>query len=109
DAAHQAGPIRVVERAQAHHRPGGLRRGARSLALEYRVVVGVTAFAPAAVFVLNAFQPDAGIEQPRFVHVPVERPHPWQHLPGAVDVVDAPAPIPRAILLLMLAYEANRV
>ena len=70
NAALSAGLVRVVERAQTHDGPGGLRGGARSLALEDRVVVGVAAFAPAAVFVLDAFQPVARLEQPGLAACP---------------------------------------
>src|SRR5439155_10194473 len=95
--------------AQAHDRPGGLRRGARSPALENRIVVSVAAFTPAAPFVLDAFKPVTRLEQPWFLHVPVQRSHAAQHLPGAVDVVDAPAAIPRTVLFLMLTDEDDRV
>ena len=59
------GIVRVVERAQPHDGPSGLRGGAGALALEDGVVVGVATFAPAAVLVLDAFQPVAGFDQPR--------------------------------------------
>src|SRR2546429_2299973 len=107
DAALQARTIRIVECAEAHDRPRGLCRGARSLALENRIVVGVAAFAPAAVLVLDTFEPVASLEQPRLLHIPAQRTHPAQDLPGAVNVVDSPPAIPGAVLFLMLANKLD--
>ena len=57
DAAFEDGIFGIVERAQTHDGPRGLRRGAGALPFENRVVVGVATFAPAAVFALDAFEP----------------------------------------------------
>ena len=95
----------VIERAQAHHGPGGLGGRAGSLAFEDWIVVGVAAFAPAAVFVLNTFEPVAAFDKPGLVHIDAERAHAAQDLPGAVDVVDAPTAIPGTVVLLFLAQK----
>src|SRR5439155_15089305 len=89
DAAADAGAVGVTERAQTHHRPGGLRGGAWTLAFENRIVVSVAALAPATVGMLDTFQPIAGFKQPRLLHVEVQGAQPAQNLPRAVDVVDA--------------------
>ena len=109
DAALEAGAVRVVEGAQAHDGPGGLRGGAGAVALENRVVVGVAAFAPAAVLVLDAFQPVAGLEDPGLAHVHAQGAQAAQDLPGAVNIIDAPAAVPRAVRFLVVADEFQRL
>src|SRR5262249_32466322 len=94
DATLNAWAMGVVERAEAHDCPGGLGSSARSLAFKNGVVVGVAAFAPAAVFVLNAFEPIACFKDPGLVHIDVQGAQAAQDLPGAVDVIDTPAAIP---------------
>ena len=64
-----AWPMRVAKGAQPHDGPRSLRSSARSLAFEDGIVVSVAAFAPAAVFVLHAFEPAPGPEEPILVHV----------------------------------------
>src|SRR5207244_3327582 len=98
---------RVIKSAQTHHGPGGLTGGAWPLAFEDGVVVGVAPFAPAAVGVLNTFQPGAGLEQPGLLHVEIQGPQAAQDLPGAIDVVDPPTAIPGAILFLMFANKVQ--
>src|SRR2546422_6903839 len=48
DAADHTGAMGIVEGAQAHDCPGGLRSGAGTLAFENGIVVGVAPFAPTA-------------------------------------------------------------
>ena len=91
DAATKGFGVGVAEGAEGHHRPGGLGSGARPLAFEDRIVVSVAAFAPAAIGVLDAFEPVAGFEEPRLVHVEIERAQSAQDLPGAVDVSSRPS------------------
>ena len=93
--------------AEAHERPGGLRSGARAFALEHRIVVAGAGLAPAAVLVLAALEPVAGADDPVLLHVHADGAQAAQDLPGAVDVIDAPAPIPGAILLLGILAETG--
>src|SRR5687768_16134702 len=97
--------MRVAERAEAHDGPCSLRGCARALPFEHGIVVRVATFAPASVLVLHAFEPRAGGEQPLLVHVDLERPEAAQDLPRAINVVDAPAAIPRAVGFLVIANE----
>ena len=100
-----AGAVGVAEGAEAHDGPGGLGGGAGALAFEDGVVVGVAAFAPAAVLVLDAFQPVAGFEEPGLAQVQAEGAEAAQDLPGAVDIIDAPAAVPGAVGFLVFADE----
>src|SRR6185503_18332434 len=95
--------IGIVEGAKTHHGPSGLACGARAFTLEDGVVVSVASFAPAAVLVLHAFQPVPGLLQPGLIHVDAQGAQATQDLPRAVDVIDAPTAIPRAVLLLVVA------
>src|SRR5258708_38735202 len=101
DTSTNARPIRVIERAKAHDGPRGLGSGTGSLPFENRIVIGITSLAPASVLVLDAFKPVARFEQPRLIHINVEGTQPAQHLPGAIDVINAPAPVPRSVFLLV--------
>src|SRR4029077_12468946 len=107
DTALDTGSMGIIECQQAHDCPCGLRGGAWPLALENGVVVGVAAFAPAAIFVLNACEPIAGFEEPRLEHVDVQRAQTAQHLPRSVDVIDTPTAIPGAVFFLVIANEAQ--
>ena len=80
--------------AEAHDGPCGLGGGAGPFALEHRVVVAGAGLAPAAVLVLAALEPLAGADEPVLLHVHADGAQAAQHLPGAVDVIDAPAAIP---------------
>ncbi len=93
---------------QAQQGPGGLRRGGRSLAAQLRVGVAVGRFAPAAAGLLMR---QAANSRPR--RSPDRRRHadrrqPDQRLPGAVDVVDAPAAEPTAVGLLRACADRRR-
>src|SRR6185369_10422878 len=103
DAAADAGTIGIVEGAEAHDRPRCLGGGAVTLAFKNRIVVGIAALTPTAIVVLDAFEPVAAFDQPGLGHVEVHSPHSAQDLPGAVDVINAPTPIPGAIAFLLVA------
>lgn len=72
DAALDTGAMGVAEGEESHEGPGGLGGGGRAAAFEDGVFVGIAAFAPAAVGVLDALEPVAGFDDPRFVHVDLE-------------------------------------
>src|SRR5207249_6500289 len=99
--------IRFVKGAQTHNGPGGLRSRARALAFKDGIVVGIAALTPAAILALDALKPVPRPEQPRLSHVEVERAQAAQHLPRPIDVIDAPASIPRSVLFLALTDEAQ--
>src|SRR5262249_24991149 len=99
----------IIKSAQTHHRPGGLRRSARATSLENRVVVGIATLTPSPIQLLHALEPVTAPQEPRLIHVDVERPQSAQDLPGAVNVIDAPSAIPRPILLLVFANEIERL
>jgi hypothetical protein len=101
ETVEEAGTGRIVEGAEAHDGPSGLGRRAGAAAFEDWIVVGIAAFAPAAVVVLDAFEPVASAEEPGLMHVEVERAETAENLPGAVDVIDAPATVPGAVTFLL--------
>ena len=97
-AAHGLG--RRAGGEQRQQRPGGLRGGRRAAAAATRVVVGAQVLAPAAVLVLVRLEPGdgradrgCGAGQPAATSAGTAG-------AGAVDVVGAPAPEPRAVRLL---------
>src|SRR5690606_24077048 len=98
---------RVIEREQAHDGPSGLRGGARPLPFVNRIVVGVAAFAPAAIGTLHALEPVAAAHEPGLVHVHLQGTHAAQDLPGAVDVVHPPPAIPGAVVFLLVFDELD--
>ena len=99
--AFEGGELGIVERAKSHDGPRGLRRGAGSLSLENGIIVGVAPFAPAAVGVLDQFQPGLAALEPGLAHVDVQRPDAAQHLPRAINIIHTPPSVPRAIVLLL--------
>src|SRR5438874_2600921 len=108
DAARHGGAGRAPRREEAEERPGGLARRRFAGAGERVVVVALAGLAPAAVLVLVALEPAH-----RALHVLVPRVladggQAAQHRPGAVDVVHAPAAVPRAVVLLRVAEELDR-
>src|SRR5665213_271666 len=109
NAAFERGIFGIIERAQAHDGPRGLGRGAWALTFENGVVVSVASLTPAGVGMLNAFEPDAGALQPRLIHVEVQRAHSTQNLPRSINVIHAPAAIPRAVFLLLRLDVFERV
>ncbi len=70
-----------------------------------RIVVTAARFAPAAAGLLHILQPGRRAADHRILHVEADAAKPTQHLPGAIDVVDAPAADPGTALLLRLPQE----
>ena len=95
-----ARPIEIAARADAHDCPCRLRRRAFANALGRWIFVGAASLTPTAVVILTAFKPIAAAQYPILGHVLANRAQAAQNLPGAVDVIDAPASIPRAVLVL---------
>ena len=77
-------------------------------AFHRRIFVGGAGFAPAAIVVLAALQPIASAQNPVLRHVLADGAQTAQHLPGAVNVIHAPAAIPRAVVFLGLDQISNR-
>src|SRR5690242_16363706 len=92
--------IQIAAGADAHHRPSGLGRSAWANSFGRRIFVGATRLTPAAVVVLAALEPIASAQNPILSHIFADCPQPTQHLPGAVDVIDSPAAVPRTIMIL---------
>src|SRR5579885_1888341 len=84
---------------QPADRPGGLR-GSRFGGNKRLPIVGSAALAPAAVSVLNRPQPLAGAQNVGLAIVLPGRPQPAQGEAGAINIIDAPAPVPASIGLL---------
>ncbi len=102
DTALDAWAVGVAEGEESHEGPGGLGCGGGAAAFEDGVFVGIAAFAPAAIGVLDTFQPVAGFEDPRFVHIDLEGTEAAEGLPGSVDVIDAPAAVPGSVGFLLV-------
>src|SRR6188474_994436 len=101
--------IEIAARADAHDRPCRLRRRAFADAFSRRIFVRAAGLTPAAVVVLAALKPIATPQYPVLRHVLANRAQASQDLPGAVDVIDTPAPIPGAILVLSVDQILHRV
>src|SRR4030095_7392753 len=106
-------PIKIAARTDTHDRPGRLRRRTFADAFGRWIFVRVTSLTPTAIVILTAFEPIAAAQYPVLRHVLTNGAQPTQHLPGAVDVIDAPPSIPRAVLVLrvdqILDSIANRL
>src|SRR6185437_16533842 len=94
DAAADGDALPLACRDEAHERPGGLagRRGAD--ALFAGMIVAGDALAPAAVAVLPRLEPADGAPDVGRLQVLADGLEAAQHLPGAVEVVHAPAAVP---------------
>src|SRR5262249_2682089 len=88
DGANELGAHRLLAVEQCEDAPGGLRRGAVSLARERWVVVRAAVFAEPAVRVLHRLEPRDRAADRLAAQVLAERAQPREHGPGAVDVVD---------------------
>ena len=86
---------------QAHQGPGGLRGGRRALAAKVRRLVAVGRFAPAAAGLLVGQQPIGPGHHGRIVGRHADGDQSDDRLPGAIDVVDAPAAEPTAVGVLL--------
>src|SRR5260370_39613927 len=85
-----------------HDSPGRLRRCTRTYPLQSGIIIGVATLTPSAIGVLEHAQPLR-----RLLHVGLVVPYSHgfqttQNTRGAVDIVDAPAPEPGTIWLLLL-------
>jgi len=90
---------------QAEQRPRRLRRGADAVAGKRGIVIGVARFAPAAVLVLGVLQPLHGFAHIGLRDIFADGTERGEYAPSAVDVVHAPAPIPRTVFFLVALQE----
>ena len=108
--AHAAEHGRMIGHAggdQAEHGPSGLRRGGLPLAAEFGLLIGIGRLAPAAVGLLMGQEPLGPGHHGRIVLGHADLDQAGQGLPGAVDVVDAPAAEPASVGLLGAAHERD--
>src|ERR1022692_2601484 len=94
--------IEIAARANSHQGPRSLRRRSFASALQRGIIVRRTCFAPTAVVVLATLQPIAPAQNPVLRHVLADGAQASQHLPRAINVVNAPAPIPRPVVVWAL-------
>src|SRR5206468_3390083 len=80
--------------------PGGLRGGRRALAGGRGVVVAMTALSPGPRRLLHFFEPGDRSPHHGVFLVEVDGIQAQQDLPGAIDVIDAPAAEPTAAPIL---------
>src|ERR1019366_4632095 len=99
--------IRFAGGDQAEQCPRGLRGGDFALAGQRRVVVAQARLAPAAVVLLHALEPGDRALDHRLHHIIAGDFETLQDLPGAVEIVDAPAADPAAALVLRQADELD--
>src|SRR5262249_29297817 len=100
--------VALPGREQAQDRPGGLRGGGWPLPCGARAVVAAAALAPPATGVLPFPQPPDRPPDDRCGHLEAHSRQPDQHLPRAVDVVDAPPAEPRPGFFLAGQDELHR-
>src|SRR5204863_6042992 len=108
-AALHTRPIEIAARTNAHDGPRRLRRRAFAFAFQCRVFVRNAGLAPTAVIVLAALQPIAPAQDPILGHVFADGAQTAEHLPGAVNIIHSPAPVPRAVVILGIDQVADRV
>src|SRR4029077_19005646 len=92
-----------------HDRPRCLRCGAHTYAFGRWIFVGPAGLTPAPIVVLTALQPITAAQYPVLLHISADCAQAAQHLPGTVNVVSAPAAIPRAILILSVDQIFNGI
>src|SRR5260221_5035051 len=97
--------MRPRGRHQPHRPPSRLRRGRLTLAFERRVLIRIARFAKRPVEFLDAAEPVGGAADVVAVHALADGSQTREDLPGAVDVVDAPAAEPAAFGFLAVADE----
>ena len=107
DAAEDGGMLWAIDGHEGHGSPGGLAWGGGALAAEGGVFVGIGGFAEGAVGFLVVEEPASGELDPLAVHGVADFSEAAEDLPGAVDVVDAPATEPGAIGFLGGADELD--
>src|SRR5512145_3483118 len=93
---------------QRQQRPRRLRRNGLAPSGQLGAVVALAGLAPAAVPVLTAFQPPDGALHVFLAGVLADGAETAQHRPGPVDVVDAPASEPGAVVPLPRLQEVQR-
>src|SRR5438105_5364618 len=101
--------IEIAARANSHNGPCRLRRGALTDSFGRGIFVSRAGFAPTAVLILTALEPIASAQNPILRHVITDRAQSAQHLPRSVNVIHAPASIPRAVRFLRLDQVMDRV
>src|SRR5262249_28750852 len=70
--------------------------------------VGTTRLPPAPIRVLGGHEPTHGTPDIGLVHRLIHRAQATQDVTGAIDIIDPPAPIPRAIRLLLALHKTQR-
>src|SRR5436309_4535591 len=108
DAALDGRATRATRGKETKERPRGLTRNRLAHAGELVVVVALAGLAPAAVAVLMALEPAHRALDVLVPGVHADRREPAQHRPRAVDVVHAPAAVPRPVVSLRVAQEIDR-
>src|SRR5437868_2651037 len=101
----RAGPL--PSRNQPHERPGGLAGGRLADSAPLRVIVAGDALAPTTVAVLTVDEPTRCAPHVGRLDVFADASEPAQHLPGAIDVVHAPAPVPASVGQLVVLQELD--
>src|SRR5262245_27880385 len=93
---------------EAEERPRGLARDRFAHAGELVVLVALAGLAPPAVAVLMALEPAHRALHVLVTRIDADGGQPAQHRPRAVNVVHAPAAVPRPVVSLGVAQEIDR-
>src|SRR5215813_5090625 len=107
DASAHGVRVVVARIHEAYQRPPGLRRRADSFAFELGILIGLAAFSPAAVGVLDRPDPINRFANPRFVHITADISQPTKDDAGAIQIVHAPSAVPATLRLLLALQELN--
>src|SRR5215813_10985336 len=105
DAALDRRTARAAGREEPEQRPRGLARKRLADAGERVVFIALTRLAPAAVAVLVPLEPADRALHELVARIDADRVQTAQHRPRPVDVVHAPAPVPRTVVTLRVAQE----
>src|SRR3989475_4138214 len=108
DAAGDGRSARAAGGEESEQGPGGLAWRRLAGAGERVVVVALAGLSPAAVLVLVALQPTDRAVDVFVTGVLADGGETAQHRPRAVDVVHAPAPVPRTVVALLVTEELDR-
>src|SRR6266849_3360683 len=108
DAALDRRAARTAGREEAQQRPRGLTRNRLAHAGKLVVVVALAGLAPPAVPVLVALEPSDRALDVLVTRIHADGGEPAQHRPRAIDVVHAPAAVPRSVVSLRVAEEIDR-
>src|SRR6266480_7427235 len=93
-------PIEIATCTDAHDCPRCLRCRALANGFDRWVFVGGAGFTPATIIVLTALEPIASAQYPVMCHILANRTQAAQYLPGAINIIDAPATIPGTVMVL---------